>query len=296
MKFIESRKISFAISIIIIAIGLVMTMINGLNYGIDFTGGTLMEVNLHQEVEISEIREIIDQYDETASINFLGEEKQVVQIRTTTDFNNETRMEIFEQFKENYDLPENEPERSQQFGPAIGREIRNKALLSIFVAAIGMLIYISYRFEFRFGVAAVVALIHDVLILLSVYAIFRIPVNSPFVAAVLTIVGYSINDTIVVFDRVRENLRFLKKSNYAQIANDSISQTIRRSINTSLTTLVMIVALYVLGGQMVRDFALPLIAGVLSGTYSSIFIASPVWVMLKEKQNKKSYKPNTETN
>lgn len=296
MKFVENKKISFAISTIIIAIGLVMTMINGLNYGIDFTGGTLIEIDLHQAVEVDEVREIINQYDTTSSISFLGEDRQVVQIRTTADFNSEVRSDIFEQFKEKYNLEENEPARSQQFGPAIGKEIRDRALLSIIVAAIGMLIYISYRFEFRFGVAAVVALIHDVLIVLSVYAIFRVPVNGPFVAAILTIVGYSINDTIVVFDRIRENLRFLRKSNYTQIANDSINQTVRRSINTSLTTLITIVALYVLGVQQIRDFALPLIAGVIAGTYSSIFIASPIWVMLKEKQSGKSYKANTETN
>jgi len=296
MKIIEKRKISFAISLIIIAIGLVMTMINGINLGIDFTGGTLLEIDLHQAVEVVEVREIIDQYDKSASINFIGEERELVQIRTTSDFNSEDRAEIFTKFKEKYELPENQPERSQQFGPSIGKEIRNKALLSILIAAVGMLIYISYRFEFRFGLAAVIALIHDVSIVLSVYAIFRIPINGSFVAAILTIVGYSINDTIVVFDRIRENLRFIKKSNYAQVANDSVNQTVSRSINTSVTTLVTIAALYVLGVQQIRDFALPLMAGVLAGTYSSIFIASPLWVMFKEKQNKTSYKTKTEMN
>jgi preprotein translocase SecF subunit len=157
-----------------------------------------------------------------------------------------------------------------------------------------MLAYITFRFELRFGIAAIIALIHDVLFMLSVYSILRIPVNSPFVAAILTILGYSINDTIVVFDRIRENLRLLKKNNFAEVANISISQTLSRSINTSVTTLVTIVALYVLGVEQIREFALPLMAGVLGGTYSSIFIASPAWVMLKEMQIGKNLNPSTE--
>ncbi|SES73579.1 protein translocase subunit secF [Natronincola peptidivorans] len=289
MKIIEKKKIWFTISSVIIALGLLLAMINGINLGIDFTGGALMEIELHQQVEVSEIREITNQYDPNASINLLGPERTILQIRSTDDFDSSTRGEIFQQFKEKYNLEENEPLRAQQFGPAIGREIQNRAFLSMIISAIGMLIYISYRFEFRFGIAAIVALIHDILIVLAVYSIFRIPVNSPFVAAMLTILGYSINDTIVLFDRIRENVKFIKKSNYEQVANDSISQTITRSINTSLTTLITIIALYILGVEQIQVFALPLIAGVISGTYSSIFIATPVWVMLKEKQHKKFY-------
>ncbi|WP_244272603.1 protein translocase subunit SecF [Natronincola peptidivorans] len=289
LKIIEKKKIWFTISSVIIALGLLLAMINGINLGIDFTGGALMEIELHQQVEVSEIREITNQYDPNASINLLGPERTILQIRSTDDFDSSTRGEIFQQFKEKYNLEENEPLRAQQFGPAIGREIQNRAFLSMIISAIGMLIYISYRFEFRFGIAAIVALIHDILIVLAVYSIFRIPVNSPFVAAMLTILGYSINDTIVLFDRIRENVKFIKKSNYEQVANDSISQTITRSINTSLTTLITIIALYILGVEQIQVFALPLIAGVISGTYSSIFIATPVWVMLKEKQHKKFY-------
>ncbi|MCC5911537.1 MAG: protein translocase subunit SecF [Clostridiaceae bacterium] len=287
MNIVEKRKIWFSISGIIIIIGLLLGMTRGYNTGIDFTGGTLMEIELHQYVETAAIREITDQYDSNASINLLGEDRTVFQMRTTEDFNSEVRREIFNQFKDKYDLPENQPLRVEQFGPAIGQEIQNRALIAIIISAIGMLIYITFRFEFRFGLAAIAALIHDILIVLAVYSILRIPVNSPFVAAMLTILGYSINDTIVVFDRIRENLKFMKKSNFEQVANDSIAQTIVRSINTSVTTLITIVALYVLGVEQIQVFALPLIAGVLSGTYSSIFIASPVWVMLKEKQNKK---------
>ena len=151
------------------------------------------------------------------------------------------------------------------------------------IAAVGMLLYITFRFELSFGLAAILALLHDILIVLAVYVIFRIPLNSPFVAAMLTVLGYSINDTIVVFDRIRENRKTMKKFNYEQLATDSVNQTVRRSVYTSMTTLIMILALYVLGVPQIREFALPLIAGIISGTYSSIFIASPVWVMIKER-------------
>jgi len=277
----------FSISGAIIILGLVLGLVRGLNFGIDFTGGTLMEIELHKYVATEEVREIVNKYDTNANINMLGEEKTTVQIRTKEDFNNEERMEIFNEFKEKYYLTDEDFLRADQFGPSVGREIQRKALIAIVIAAIGMLAYITFRFELSFAISAIIALIHDVLIVLAMYSILRIPVNSPFVAAVLTIVGYSINDTIVVFDRIRENLKFMKKSDYAQVANDSISKTITRSVNTSLTTLVTIVALYVLGVEQIREFALPLIVGVIAGTYSSIFIASPVWVMIKERKKLK---------
>ncbi|ABR48503.1 protein-export membrane protein SecF [Alkaliphilus metalliredigens QYMF] len=297
MRIIENKKIWFSISAAVIILGLVLGLARGINVGIDFTGGTLMEIELYEYVSTDEIREITDQYDPGASINHLGNERTTIQIRTIEDYNNQERMEIFNQFKAEYDLPDNEPSYASQFGPSVGREIQNRAMLAVVISALGMLAYITYRFELTFGLAAITALVHDVLIVLAVYSILRIPVNSPFVAAILTILGYSINDTIVVFDRVRENVKHMKKSNFAQVANDSISQTVVRSINTSVTTLVTIVALYVLGVSQIREFALPLIAGVISGTYSSIFIASPVWVMLKERQKgKRSHRVNPDTN
>ncbi len=296
MRIIENRKIWFSISALIISLGLILGLVRGFNRGIDFTGGSLLEIELHQAVSVDEVRSIVNEYDTKANINFLGTERSIVQIRSIIDFDNKERVEIFNQFKEKYNLNlEEDFLRTEQFGPSVGKEIQRNALLAMIISAIGMLAYITFRFELRFGLAAIVALIHDVLVVVAVYSILRIPINSPFVAAILTILGYSINDTIVVFDRIRENLKFLKKNNYAQIANDSITQTLTRSINTSLTTLVTIVALYVLGVEQVREFALPLIAGVLSGTYSSIFIASPTWVLLKEMQKgKATVQPNPE--
>ncbi len=288
MKIIENRKIWFAVSAIIIVIGLVLGAVRGFNVGIDFTGGTLMEIDTHQSVAIEEVRGLVNQHDASANVNLLGEDRTIVQIRTTNDLDNNERQEIFKSFQEKYELEQDDLLRADQFGPSVSREIQRAAMMAIVVSVLGMLAYITYRFELRFGLAAIVALIHDVLVVVSIYSILRIPVNSPFVAAILTILGYSINDTIVVFDRIRENLRFLKKNNYAEIANTSITQTVTRSINTSLTTLICIVSLYILGVEQIREFALPLMAGVMAGTYSSIFIASPVWVMLKEKQSRKT--------
>ncbi|WP_192930133.1 protein translocase subunit SecF [Alkaliphilus pronyensis] len=297
MNIVEKRKIWFGLSGTIIVLGLIIGLFSGVNFGIDFTGGALMEIEVHKELPIAEIREIVDEFDPNASINLLGNERTTVQIRSTIDFNNKERLEIFSRFQEKYDLDlQKDFLRTQQFGPSVGREIQSRALISVLISAIGMLVYITYRFELRFGLAAIAALIHDILVVLAVYSIVRIPVNSPFVAAILTILGYSINDTIVVFDRIRENLKFMKKNNYEQVANDSIKQTITRSINTSVTTLITIVTLYIFGVDQIREFALPLIAGIISGTYSSIFIASPVWVMLKEMQLRKTtYNPKPET-
>ncbi|SMP49371.1 protein translocase subunit SecF [Anoxynatronum buryatiense] len=283
MDIIHQKKIWFSISAAIILVGLVMALLTGVNAGIDFTGGTLMEFELHQSASTDEIRSITDAFDTSASINFIGSDQTTLQIRTIEDLDHSERMEVFRELETRYEITEDDFLRAEQFGPAIGREIRDRAFLSMLIAAVGMLIYITFRFEFSFGIAAIIALFHDILVVLAVYVIFRIPLNSPFVAAMLTVLGYSINDTIVVFDRIRENRKTMKKFDFEQLATNSINQTIKRSVYTSLTTLVMILALYIMGVPQIREFALPLIAGIVSGTYSSIFIASPVWVMIKER-------------
>lgn len=291
MDIIKHKNKFFILSFVVIVIGLFTMVSRGLNYGIDFTGGTMLQIDLGKEVSVNEIREIVDKIDKDADIIHVGDQKNEIMIKTKLDLDNNKRMDLFNEFKEKYGLEQETPEQSQTFQPAIGDEIQNKAILSILIATIGMLIYITFRFEFKFGVAAVVALMHDVLVALAVYALLRVPVNSSFVAAILTIVGYSINDTIVVFDRIRENTKLIKKGKYAELVNTSISQTIVRSINTSFTTLLAIACLYIFGVEAIKDFALPLIVGVLVGTYSSIFIASPVWYLLKKRSSGKNYKP-----
>ncbi len=287
LKVIKNYKIYFAVSIAVIVIGFALAGIRGFNFGIDFTGGTLIEINMGKYVEVNEIREITDAVDKNIQINYIGENKDGIQLKTTVDLNNEKRTELFNEFASKYNLQKDDLVKSDQFGPAVGKEIQQKALISVVIATLAMLVYISLRFKFEFGIAAVIALLHDVLTVVAIYSIFQIPLNNPFVAAMLTVVGYSINDTIVVFDRIRENMRGAKRDSHEEVADLSINQTLSRSINTSLTTLLSIVALYVMGVDSIKEFTLPLIAGISVGVYSSIFIASPIWVLINKKMRKK---------
>lgn len=287
LKVIKYYKINFAISIAIIIIGFALAGIRGFNFGIDFTGGTLIEINMKQYVETNEIKEITDKIDKNMQINYIGENKDGIQLKSSVDLNNEKRTALFSEFAQKYDLTQNDLSKSDQFGPAVGKEIQQKAVISVIIATLAMLVYISFRFKFEFGIAAIIALVHDVLVVIAIYAIFQIPLNNPFVAAMLTVVGYSINDTIVVFDRIRENMRGAKRDSHEEVADLSINQTLSRSINTSLTTLLSIVALYVMGVDSIKEFTLPLIAGISVGVYSSIFIASPIWVLINQKMRKK---------
>jgi len=291
MKITQNYKIWFAISLVVITAGLAATLFMGLNLGIDFTGGTMMQIEMGKTVEVSEIDKLVDEFNLDPDIIHAGAEKTEIIMKTKESLSNAQRTEIFSKIKESYGLEDSAFIGAEQFGPSIGSEIQNRAMVAVLLASVGMFIYIIFRFEMIYGISSIIALMHDVLILVSVYAIFRIPVNSSFIAAVLTIVGYSINDTIVVFDRVRENVTKMEKATFTEIANTSLKQTITRSINTSLTTLLVIGALFVLGVESIKEFAFPLMAGVLVGTYSSIFIASPIWVLFKtaQKNKKRSY-------
>lgn len=280
-NIMKLKKTWFAISGIVIAIGLVLSFINGgLNFGIDFTGGTTLQAKIGRSFEVKEVKDIIDKYDKEATITYAGNEKDEVIVRTKLELDDETRSEILSEFNNTLNVTSSNI-NFESIGPAIGSELKKQALLALVIANIGILIYISIRFEWRFGLASIFALLHDVIIMTVFYGAMKIPVNSSFIAAILTIVGYSINATIVIFDRIRENMKSVKKVNHEQIVNESISQTLARSINTSLTTLITITTLYVLGVPAIKEFALPLMVGLLSGTYSSIFIASPVWLFLR---------------
>lgn len=280
MNIIKNRKICYTISLGIIIIGLIMWIINGLNYGIDFTGGTSIQIKIGQVISVDEAREIVDNYDKEASILHIGTNKDEIMIRSKKDFTSQEINEIVDKFQEKYNIKDKEFQ-SEKFGPFMGKEIRRKALLSSLIAVVAMLIYISWRFELKFAIAAIIALMHDVLITFSIYAIFKIPVNSAFIAAILTILGYSINDTIVIFDRIREEMKLNPRTNAEDIVNISIKKSLTRTINTSLTTLVAVVLLYIIGVEDVKILALPLIFGIISGTYSSLFIASPLWYEMK---------------
>ncbi len=285
MKVIKNRKIFALISIAIIVVGLIMLFVNGLNYGIEFTGGTLIQIDVKNFINVDEVREIMDEYDKNASIVHAGENKEELMIKSTEDLPNNQVTEIQNAFVEKYGL-DKDNFQSQKIGPTMGDEIRNKALLSTVIATVLMLAYISWRFEFTFGLSAILALVHDILIMISVYSIFRIPVNSAFIAAILTVVGYSINDTIVIFDRIREELKLYPKDGIGNTIDSSIKKSLVRTINTSLTTFIAVLIIYLLGVEDIRILAFPLMVGVISGTYSSLFIASPILYELKNRKIK----------
>jgi preprotein translocase subunit SecF len=282
----ENAKTFFIISAVIILVGLGFVFIKGLNYGIDFRGGTIVNIELGVQFMTDEIKQITDKYDKSADITYSGENKTQVMISTKQDLTEQQRKDMFDEFKDKYNLDASALVSIDKVSASIGSEMATQSIWAVIAVIIGILIYVSIRFEFLFGLSAIVCLFHDVLIVVSVYAIAQIQVNTPFIAAVLTILGFSINDTIVVFDRIRENRKRYGKYDYAALVNDSVTQTLRRSINTTATVLIAITTLYVLGVAEIRDFAFPLIIGFVGGTYSSICIASPMWAILQERSDR----------
>ena len=283
-NIIEKRSIFFIISAIVIIAGIVGFAINGgFNTDIDFTGGTEIYVNIGAEYDEMAIRDALKGVDgvEISSVQKSGETEAIIK---TKELSQEQKVAAQDAIKAAF--ADSTILSVDNVSASVGRELWNNAATSIAIAAILMLIYITFRFELLTGISAVLALIHDMLVMMSVYALFQFPVNTSFIAAILTILGYSINATIVVFDRVRENTRFLKKESFADVVNKSIWQTMGRSINTSITTLIVLVALYVLGVPSIKEFALPLIVGVVCGCYSSVFLAGQFWVLLKGKNAK----------
>lgn len=282
LKIIEKTKIWFTISGIIIIIGIVSMCINGLNFGIDFKGGTVIQMDLKQSFDKEKLdKDIIKKYAPDAVSNKV--ESTSIEIKSdklTADTIASMVKDIKAQYKD-------ATVTNQEFiGASIGNELKTKAVYALIVANIAMLIYVGIRFEFKFATAAILSLVHDVLIMLAVYSLFKIPVNSGFVAAMLTVIGYSINDTIVVFDRIRENGKYMKKNEYMALADASVNQTMARSINTVLTVLITITCVCIFV-PAIRDFSIPLLVGITSGCYSSIFIASPFWVIFKNMEVKK---------
>lgn len=289
LPIIKNTKIWLTFSLILIVISLGAWMIRGLNFGIDFVGGTIVTINVHTTFDVKDVRTITDKYDKNADITYAGDSKQEVVISTKESLNTTQRAELFGAFKTKYNLKDTDLISVDTVTASIGQETTRNTIIASIIAVVLMLVYITFRFEFFFGLSAVIALIHDILVVIGVYALFQIQVNSPFIAAILTILGYSINDTIVVFDRIRENEETIGLKNLPLLVDTSITQTMRRSINTVATTLVAIIALYIFAVTAIRDFALPLIVGITCGCYSSIFVASPLWVIFQKKSSKSRY-------
>ena len=284
LKIVEKSKIWFSISLIIILIGLGFMFTRGLNFGIDFKGGTKVVIELGENFNKEEVDTIVKKYAPDAVTNTVDNTQYEIKSK---DLPTDKVAELFAELKETYSLEETAPVSEELIGATMGKELTRNSLVALSVACIALLIYVAIRFEMNYGVAALIALAHDILITLSIFAIFNIPVNTPFIAAVLTIVGYSINDTIVIFDRMRENSKKMRRATPEEIANTSLTQTLSRSINTTLTTLIVIISVNVFV-PTVREFSFPLVIGIAFGAYSSIFLAAPIWVILNKKSKKKN--------
>ncbi|MCI7266759.1 MAG: protein translocase subunit SecF [Veillonellaceae bacterium] len=285
---LKRSKLWFAISLLIIIPGIFCMFTKGFNFGIDFTGGTIIEMEFQQEVTLPQVRDVLREYNlDNATIQLSGDVSNVeaskdVMIRTM-DLEENERKAVMASLKD--EIGDYTVLREEKVGATIGGELITDALMATVISWILIILYVSYRFEWRFGIAAILTLIHDVLIVLSVFSFLQKQVDSSFVAAILTIIGYSINDTIVIFDRIRENqrLHFKRGGDLNELANRSIYQTLTRSLYTVFTVLFTTFALYFFGGDTTKDFSFALLVGFFSGSYSSIFIASPLWVVLKNR-------------
>jgi preprotein translocase SecF subunit len=308
IDFIGKRKIAFAISVIIILAGIASLVINkGPKYSIDFSGGVSLELDITpldssvQALGVEEIRNALAQDGitdvEIQEISDRQGKKDLVLIKTKlTETEGVKNSDLVKKsIRTNFPSHANSADSlfirlQEEVGPRIGEELKGKALLAIFWSLIGIIFYIWWRFEFSFGVAAIIALFHDVLITVGVFSILGKEISLPVVAALLTIVGYSLNDTIVIFDRIREDLKIYRRESYASVINHSINETLSRTIITSLTTFLVVLSLYIFGGSVIHDFAFALLIGVVVGTYSSIFVASPLLVEYFSNRQTKSGK------
>lgn len=292
IDFISKRYIFFTISIVIFIAGVIGFFVNGLKYDIDFKGGTSIQINIGKEFDNIELSNLVkDKIGQTPIIQKVGADEKGASISINA-ITEEQSTELSKVLKEKYSLSE-EP-TIQNIQPAFGKELVNSALKAIIAAVVLILIYVIIRFAAlgaTAGIAAIIALIHDLQIMLTVYIIFQIPINSVFIAALLTIVGYSINDTIIVYDRIRENRRARPRSDIKEIINLSINQTMARSIFTVATVVVCVSSILVFAiinnQQILKDFSFPLVIGLISGAYSSVCIASPLWYIMMKKDVKK---------
>jgi preprotein translocase subunit SecF len=288
--FIGVRRWAYGVTAALILPSLLVLLVRGLNYSIEFTGGTLVQIRSHKAIDVSDIRSGLDREGVHGSEiqNFGAPDEYVIRARVAkpgTDANDtQATSDAVRQAltavlgADNFTI-----QRTEAVGPKVGGELRSKAFLAIFLSFFAVLAYLAYRFEWRFGLAAVLATAHDILATIAFIGMLRLEVSLTVVAAVLSMVGYSLNDTIIIFDRVRENLKKHKKESFEQILNRSINETLPRSVLTHGTTLSSLLALAIFGGEVIRPFALVMFFGVFTGTFSSIYIASPVLMAIEKR-------------
>jgi preprotein translocase subunit SecF len=287
--FLGARRKAFTFSAAWLAVGLVLALVwqfsrgSWLNYGVDFAGGTLIQVQFTQPVSVSDLRPVVDAVFPGTTITAFGEQNEFLIRAPVTGETTSNAAEVIPPALEQR-FGQVTIDRIEAVGAKVGGELQGRATLAILLSFAATLVYLAFRFEWRFGLAAVIATMHDILLTLAFISATRLEVALPTVAAVLTIVGYSLNDTIIVFDRIRENLRSsARREDFSAILNRSINETLPRTVLTVSTTLVTLVALALFGGVIIRDFAVIMIVGIVLGTYSSIFIAAPALLMIEQR-------------
>jgi len=280
--FMANAKKFGMLSITLIVLSIALLAFRGLNYGIDFAGGTVIQVKYEGNAPIKQVREILKQTKEyrDASVTYFGSDSEIA-IRTKTT-SKDVSVDLSDQMNKLLQgTGKYEIRGVDMVGPAVGDELRTQGLMAMVLSIIGILAYISFRFEWRFAVASVMALIHDVTISLGALSLLQIDINLPILAAILTILGYSLNDTVIVFDRIREGIRTIKSTKLEDVIDESVTRTLSRTTLTSLTTFFVVLTLYLFGGELLKGFSFTLLVGVVVGTYSSIFVASPILMWLK---------------
>ena len=275
LNFMGGRKIAAALSLALILGSIISLAVQGLKLGLDFTGGTLIEVAYEQAADVKEIREILEGagYRDVIVQNF-GSEQDIL-VRMSESYRANLGDEVLVTLRENSDNPV-DLRRAEFVGAQVGEELRDQGGLALLLALAVVMIYVAARFQFKFSIGAVVALMHDVIIILGIYSVFQLEFDLTVLAALLAVIGYSLNDTIVVSDRIRENFRIIRQMSPLNLINLSLNQTLGRTMITSLTTLLVLLALLTVGGELIHFFALALTIGVVVGTYSSIYVAANI--------------------
>ena len=281
IDFMGKRKVAVIFSAVLISISLVSLVTQNLNFGIDFTGGTLVEAGYQETVELDQVRNVLSATEfSDAVVQYFGSARDIliriaqVQGKNSADISNEI-IDVLKQSSHSVEI-----RRVEFVGPQVGEDLQEDGGLALIYALIMIFIYIAFRFQRRFSVGALVALVHDVTITIGFFSVLQLDFDLTVLAALLAVIGYSLNDTIVVFDRIRENFRRMRKGTPVEVVNASLNQTLSRTLMTSLTTLLVLAALFFLGGEIIRPFSAALIVGVIIGTYSSIYVASPVTLAL----------------
>ncbi|MED4729971.1 protein translocase subunit SecF [Aneurinibacillus migulanus] len=287
--FVKHRKKYFIVSALLIIAGIVSLLTMGLNLGVDFKSGTRVQVQIGQTFKEADVKQAVEQIGlHSGSITTAGDKKDMAVIQFAEPIHKDEFVKLTKAMENKYGKGVSLQEST--VNPIISQELARSALYSVLLASVGIVLYITIRFEFRFAVSSVLALLHNVFLVITLFSIFQIEVELTFIAAILTIVGYSIHDNIIIFDRIRDNLKHAKLKtvqDVEDVVNHSIDQTLARSINTVLTVVICAVALYIFGGESIRHFTLALIIGLIFGAYSSIYIASQIWVSWREADLKK---------